>query len=155
MPSYLPPPHRLSLPSSFYIHFFLGDVPTSAETWAFAPNLVASHAVLAPLGTTTANQSISYGQIPLTTALLHSGGLLDLKPWHVIPFLLENLHWRLQTFTNVIIDTEAVPSLKLYVAAQKVFQPEGIFNFPTYGPWIPYREITDGKAGALGDDDHL
>lgn len=148
---------RCSLPSSFYIHFFLGDVPAASETWAFAPTLIASHVVLAPLGFNPANQTLSYGQIPLTSALLASSSVSDLKPDSVIPILKDQLHWRAQAFDNRPIDAAGLTSLKLYVAGQEVSQWDGRHSdkLPVYGRLIAYREITRGKAGGLRDEDPL
>lgn len=150
-------PNRCSLPSSLYIHFFLGDVPAASEIWGFAPNLVASHVVLAPLGSASANQTISYGQIPLTSALLASSSVSDLEPDSVVPILTDQLHWRAQAFDNRPIDVARLNSLKLYVAGQEVYQRDGRSpdQLPVYGRLIAYREITQGKAGALRDEDPL
>ena len=151
------PYNRCALPSSFYIHFFLGDVPEAAETWGFAPNLVASHAVLMPKSSSSDNEYISYGQIPLTSALILSSSVSDLQPKSVVPVLTDQLHWRIQTFDNKHVATEKVTSLRLYVAGQEVTQwDEGTQDkLPLYGPLVAYREVTKGKAGALGDDDPL
>lgn len=148
---------RCALSSSFYIHFFLGEVPEASETWGYAPNLVASHAVLLPKSTSSSDEYISYGQIPLTSALLRSPSVPDLKPESVVPVLKDQLKWRIQTLKNRPVETEKVTSLKLYVAGQEVYQwdVKTRDKLPLYGKLIAYREITKGKAGALGDDDPL
>lgn len=149
---------RSALPTSFYIHFFLGEVPQATETWGYAPNLIASHAVLLPRSTANSSEEyISYGQIPLTTALLRSPSVADLKPECVVPFLTEQLKWRIQTLKYKPVPTEKVTSLKLYVAGQEVHQwdIQTKDKLPLYGPLIPYRGITRGKAGTVGDDDPL
>lgn len=128
-----------------------------SETWAFASNLIASHAVLAPSSPGSVTEVISYGQIPLTSALLASSSASDLKPECVTPLLRDHLHWRIQTFDNQAIDVERVPSLKLYVAGQKVHQwGWGTSDrLPVYEPLIAYRSVTKGKAGGLRDEDPL
>lgn len=110
-----------------------------------------------PLSSSSVNESISYGQIPLTSALLASSSVSDLKPDCVIPILKDQLHWRIQAFDNHPIDAKSLTSLKLYVAGQEVHQWDGQTQdkLPLYGPLVAYREITRGKAGALPDEDPL
>jgi tyrosinase len=146
---------RSSLPTSFYIHFFLGEVPAASETWGYAPDLVASHAVMAPVKPVPGAEYLSYGQIPLTSALLASPAVYDLTPECVRPVLKDQLKWRIQDFDGHPIDVERVPSLKLYVAGQDVHQwgagsPD---KLPVFDPLIGYRNITRGKAGGLPDED--
>lgn len=110
-----------------------------------------------PKSTSSSDEYISYGQIPLTTALLRSSSVQDLKPESVVPVLTKQLNWRIQTLTNQPVETEKVTSLKLYVAGQEVYQWDEATHdkLPLYGPLIPYRGITRGRAGALRDDDPL
>lgn len=148
---------RTALSSSFYVHFFLGNVPASPGSWTTASTLVASHTVMTPLFSLSP-RSMSYGQIPLTQALLSSLEIdFDLTPDRVIPILKSRLRWRVQTFDHQHVDTRRVSSLKLYVAGQKVEQQAGRSpdQFPTYGPLVAYREVTRGKLGSLGDGDPL
>lgn len=81
----------------------------------------------------------------------------DLKPDSVVPVLKDQLQWRVQTFKNEPVDTDKVTSLKLYVAGQEVHQwdEKTRDKLPIYGEMKAYREITNGKAGALGDKDPL
>lgn len=81
----------------------------------------------------------------------------DLKPASVVPVLTDQLNWRIQRFDNRPVDIGKVTSLKLYVAGQEVHQWDGrtLDKLPIYGPLVAYRDITKGKAGALGDDDPL
>lgn len=148
---------RCALPSSFFIHFFLGPPPASPETWSFAPNLIASHSVLVPSPPTSPTESLSYGQVPLTFTLLNSPLIPELTPDCVIPVLKDQLQWRIQSFDDKPVDIEAIPSLKLYVAGQKVRQNDGWQEdrFPKYDPLVAYREVTSGKAGGLRDEDQL
>lgn len=142
--------------SSFLIHFFLGSVPISSQTWSFATNLVASHAVLAPSSPVSRSSSITtHGQIPLTHALLASPEISCLDADIVVPFLTRELSWRIQRFDGSIVDVGDVPSLKLYVAGQQVRQCTGADEFPVYGPPVAYRSVTKGKPGSLGEEDPL
>lgn len=147
---------RSAISSSFFIHFFLGSIPVSPQTWSFAPTLVASHSVLAPSSPISRSGSVtSYGQIPLTHALLSSPEISRLEPDIVVPFLTRELSWRIQKLDGSVVDAENVPSLRLYVAGQQVRQCDRADEFPVYGPVIAYRSITRGKGGCLGEEDTL
>ena len=147
---------RSALPSSFFIHFFVGPIPSSPETWSFAPTIAASHSVLAPSSTLPqSSPAASYGQVSLTHALLSSSTLSSLDPDDVVLYLKEQLDWRIQAFDDSVIDVEKVESLKVYVVGQEVRQTAGDENFPIYGPLVPYRDITREKTGGLKDGDPL
>ncbi|MCJ1464037.1 hypothetical protein MMC07_002647 [Pseudocyphellaria aurata] len=142
--------------SSFFVHFFLGSVPVSPETWSFAPTLVGSHCVLAPSSPNSrSSTALSYGRIPLTHSLLSSTEILSLDSDKVVPFLTRELSWRVQKTDGCVIDLGDVPSLRLYVAEQEVRQRAGADEFPVYGPPVAYRSVTKGKQGGLGEEDPL
>jgi hypothetical protein len=110
---------------------------------------------MAPVKPVPGAEYLSYGQIPLTSALLASPAVYDLTPECVRPVLKDQLKWRIQDFDGHPIDVERVPSLKLYVAGQDVHQwgagsPD---KLPVFDPLIGYRNITRGKAGGLQDED--
>ena len=145
---------RSVLSQSFFIHFFLGNVSSSSADWSFAPNLVASHSVLVSTNQSFADAT-SYGQIPLTHALLSYPTTANLDPANVVPFLQEKLCWRLQAFDDQAVDIATVKDLKLYVAARTVQQTEATDQFPIYGPTTAYRDVTRSKPGGLKDGDCL
>ncbi|MCJ1262196.1 hypothetical protein MMC22_002066 [Lobaria immixta] len=142
--------------SSFFIHFFLGSIPVSPQTWSFASTLVASHSVLAPASSISRSSPVtSYGQISLTHALVSSPEISCLDPDIVVPFVTRKLSWRIQKFDGSVLDVGEVPSLRLYVAGQTVRQCARADEFPVYGPLVAYRSVTSGKQGCLGEEDPL
>lgn len=175
------PPLRSALNRPFYIHFFLGAVPSSEATWSFAPTLIASHSVLfyppAIVASTSANanttnsdptpltntanarppptpQITTYGQLPLAHALLRFN-LSDAAPRSVIPLLAQQLHWRVQDFHDRAVGTVEVDSLKVFVVGREVVSKASGHSFPVYGGWKIYREATEGKVGGLGEGEGM
>lgn len=171
-------PLRSALNRPFYIHFFLGAVPSSQATWSFAPTLIASHSVLyyppatltspspspntktattnpiPPTNPPPTPQITTYGQLPLAHALLRFN-LTSAHPHSVIPLLTQHLHWRVQDFHDRAVETGAVESLKVFVVGRKVVSKAAGHSFPVYGGWKIYREATDGKAGGLGEGEGM
>lgn len=99
-----------------------------------------------------------FGQIPLTHALavlVSSGIILDLTPASVTPLLTSQLTWRIQLFDDTVVDAEAVSGLKIYVVGQEVQQSASASEFPSYGPLVPYKGVTSGKAGGLGEGEEV
>ncbi|KAL8944234.1 MAG: hypothetical protein Q9211_000664 [Gyalolechia sp. 1 TL-2023] len=141
--------------SPFFVHLFLGAVPTDPATWSFAPNLVGSHSVVDTSLLSSANPNLPatlYGQIPLNHALLAAGNS-DLAPSNVIPILTSSLNWRLQNLDDSPLDVGQVPSLKIHIVGQEVKQTARADQFPEYGPLKVFRQVTRGKYGGLGDND--
>lgn len=141
--------------SPFFVHLFLGDAPADPLNWSFAPNLVASHSVVDTSLLSAASPGILtklYGQIPLNRALLAAGNSV-LAPANIVPFLTDQLSWRLQNTDDTPLDVGEVPSLKIHVVGQEVKQMAAEDQFPEYGQTQVYRQITAGKAGGLKDDD--
>ncbi|KAL9031397.1 MAG: hypothetical protein Q9196_000581 [Gyalolechia fulgens] len=141
--------------SPFFVHLFLGAVPTDPATWSFAPNLVGSHSVVDTSLLSSANPNLPatlYGQIPLNHALLAAGNS-DLAPSNVIPILTSSLNWRLQNLDDSPLDVGQVPSLKIHTVGQEVKQTARADQFPEYGPLKVFRQVTRGKNGGLGDND--
>lgn len=91
----------------------------------------------------------TYGQLPLTHALLRSN-LSSPSPKSVIPLLTQQLQWRVQDFHNRAVDTGRVESLKVFVVGRVVVRRAEGHSFPVYGGWEIYREATEGKVGGLG-----
>jgi len=147
---------RVDRASSLFIHFFLGAVSPDPATWSFAHNLVGSHSVLSlstPSSPTTP-APISYGQIPLTHALMplvSSGIIPNLKPEHVVPLLKKQLSWRVQGFDDKPLTTRDIKGLKVFVVGQEVTQAERADQFPGYGELVVYGDVTRGMIGGLAE----
>ena len=78
-----------------------------------------------------------------------SGQIIDLKPASVLGILTAQLGWRIQKTDDSVVPVDEVPSLKVYVAGRSVDLPATSDQFPTYGPWTAYRNVTRGKVGGL------
>ncbi|KAL8909379.1 MAG: hypothetical protein Q9207_000214 [Kuettlingeria erythrocarpa] len=144
-----------SMNSPFFVHLFLGDAPADPTDWSFAPNLVASHSVVDTSLLNAGSSGIStklYGQIPLNRALLAAGNSV-LAPANIVPFLTDQLSWRLQNTDDTSLDVGEVPSLNIHVVGQEVKQRVAEDQFPEYGQTQVYKLITAGKAGGLKEDE--
>ncbi|KAI4122475.1 MAG: hypothetical protein LQ338_005800 [Usnochroma carphineum] len=144
-----------SMTSPFFVHLFLGEAPADTATWSFATNLVGTHSVV----DTSLLRAVSpdspatlYGQVPLNHALLAAGNS-DLAPSNIVPLLTSQLNWRLQYTDDSPLDISLVPSLKIHVVGQEVKPRATEDQFPEYGQMQVYKEVTNGKAGGLGNGD--
>ncbi|KAL8632330.1 hypothetical protein Q9189_001902 [Teloschistes chrysophthalmus] len=141
--------------SPFFVHFFLGSPPVDPATWSFDPSLIGSHSVIdTPLLRSRISAFPMYGQIPLNHALLEAGHA-DLAPEKIVPLLTSGLNWRLQGTNDSSLNISAVPSLKIHVVAQAVKPRVAEDEFPEYGQFVVYREITLGKDGGVGSGDDV
>lgn len=92
---------KYALNGPFFIHIFLGEFNPDPFSWSFEPNLVGTHCILARSDGAycvpcSSNEQVT-GTIPLTSALLDvisQGKLNGLDPSEVVPFLQQNLAWR-------------------------------------------------------------
>ena len=95
-----------ALDGTFFVHVFLGDFNRENPlAWRSDPNLVGTFSVLGELVGTGCkkckkdreDQLQITGQVPLTLALAErylAGQIDNLTPEKVVPYLQENLHWR-------------------------------------------------------------
>ncbi|KAI4202482.1 MAG: hypothetical protein LQ350_002565 [Teloschistes chrysophthalmus] len=147
--------NRSDIASPFFVHFFLGSPPVDPATWSFDPSLIGSHSVIdTPLLRSRISAFPMYGQIPLNHALLEAGHA-DLAPEKIVPLLTSGLNWRLQGTNDSSLNISAVPSLKIHVVAQAVKPRVAEDEFPEYGQFVVYREITLGKDGGVGSGDDV
>ncbi|KAL8837072.1 MAG: hypothetical protein Q9176_005941 [Flavoplaca citrina] len=134
-----------------------GSAPIDPSTWSFAPNLVASHSVLDTSMLNTAGADMPaklYGQVPLNPALL-AAGHTDLSSSKMVPLLKSQLNWRLQNTDDAPMDVGKLPSLKIHVVGQDIKPRVLADEFPEYGTARVYKEVTNGKAGGLQDEDDV
>ena len=135
--------------SSFNIDLFLGPPPEDQFEWPLASNLIGTFAVLSSTGlappSSMAASATKNGQVPLTAYLAAgvAGGIIDdLEAESVLPLLKDSLEVRLRSS-----DGETVTELsgfKMTVSSRNVNPPATISDFPEYGEWVAYPEITDG-----------
>lgn len=106
---------RYALNGSFIVYFFMGDFNDNPGVWLHDPHLAGSSSIFASPRTTIDSQACAncankeasglkyYDTVGLTQALLmywKSGEpvnelkVTSLEPEVVVPFLTENLHWR-------------------------------------------------------------
>lgn len=91
---------HFELGSSFYVLFFLGAVPEDQNTWETAPNTIGSKfAFVNNSAAHCANcvarlEGLEEGCVPLDDGITKHSGLTHLTPGDVIPYLAENLNWR-------------------------------------------------------------
>ncbi|KAI9895089.1 MAG: hypothetical protein M1814_000314 [Vezdaea aestivalis] len=146
------------LGQSYFIHFFGGKPKSDPTDWAEDKALVGSYVVFNGVEAQGPDATI-YGQIPLTralTAAYGAGKLKDLTPDSVVPFLRDNLNWGVQLYDDSSVPVEKVTSLKVYVTSTEVTPPKDkARDFPTYGPYIPFLDITKDKKGGLADGGDL
>lgn len=92
---------RFGLDGPFNIYVFLGSYSPDPSQWAFEANLVGIHGMFAAndMRGMMGNLQVT-GTVPLTTALLaklSEGCLPSLAQADVVPYLQQNLHWRIAT----------------------------------------------------------
>ena len=99
---------NFAVDGSFNVHFFLGEFSQDPANWTQDGNLVGTHGVFSvAIGKTGCQNCIQdketdavvSGGVSLTNALLERG-LSDLEPETVVPYLKDNLEWRVQTVSG-------------------------------------------------------
>ena len=94
---------RFGLNGPYNIFIFMNS-PTSEDpsTWAFDSRLIGTHGVFAQSGMTM-NDLVVTGAVPLTQALttqIAAGSLDSLDELLVVPFLQQQLNWRIATVSR-------------------------------------------------------
>ena len=130
------------------IHFFVGTVPQSSNSWATAPNLVGTF----PAMSHTDNTQV--GQVVLTNRL-NRVQIPTLSPRNVVPYLQNNLKYRVVNSNNTEVDARDVPDLKIAVVGQLITQPAAADQFPTYGPLIEFAQATQNIPGGLREGETM
>lgn len=101
---------KFALNGSFAVYIFMGEFDDTALAWPLSPNLVGTHAVFAALSSADAANNPQVrrrqdgspipvtGTMPLTSMLLakvEAGELSCMDPDTVVPYLKDNLGWRI------------------------------------------------------------
>lgn len=153
-----------TLPSTFGIMVFLGDVPSDPESWSTSHELVGKMSVLAQGPDTSCDKCkhdqatgmLITGIVPLTEALVdkvHDGDVASLGPNDVEPYLMKNLHWRVKLLGGPEVPRDNVDGLKVIVSSTEVHVVEHLpvpLGVPTLHP-----AITDGRPGGFSDGDQV
>ena len=75
----------------------------------------------------------------------------DLTPAAVVPFLTEQLHWRMVDLGSTPLDNrEREAGLEITVTSREFVPPGNDNLLGSYGSLTPYIDITRGKAGGYG-----
>jgi len=153
---------KYAVDSTFFVHVFLGNFNPDPSAWATEKTLVGSHVIFTSNPGTGCARCIDHreretevtGTIPLTGALGEKfGGVTDLKPQVVVPYLQKELHWRIVKHDGTVIEREQIPSLKLSVGHALVDVPDTDTEFPTWGHVEPQLDVTKGRPGGAAEVD--
>ncbi|KAH9989733.1 photo-regulated tyrosinase [Russula compacta] len=143
---------KFELGGSFAILIFIGDVPDDYTKWRSAPSLVGSHVSFAnsvpSQCTNCSNQADAFveGFVHLNGVIAALSEIPSYDPTHVVPYLQDKLHWRIQGPDRKPIDFKKLPSLEVNVVQTPLSQETGAI-FPTLGAGQFHHAITYGKAG--------
>lgn len=153
-----------TLPSTFGIMIFLGDVPTDPETWSTSQALVGKMSILAQGAETgcdkckhdQATGMLITGTVPLTETLVdkvHAGNVASLGSNDVEPYLIKNLHWRVKLLGGPEVPRDNVAGLKVIVSSTEVHVVDHL-PVPLGAPTL-HPAITDGRPGGFSGGDEV
>jgi hypothetical protein len=74
----------------------------------------------------------------------------NLTPDEVVPFLKENLQWRMTDLGANLLEGEQQAGLEILVTHRTLLAPDPEHLLGQYGPIEPHPEITNGKPGGWG-----
>jgi len=131
---------------TFYIHFFLGDIPKDTQTWAHAPNLVGTMCVFAAPGRRgTGHQGPdTRGTVPLTAALVKealAGVLPGLETDIVEPYLKEKLRFGVIGVDGTVFDAATVAGLDIQITSSSVQVPTSDNELPAWGKTVSHFKM--------------
>ena len=151
-----------SLSTTFRVHIFLGALPSTALAFSTSPNLVGTFVALGDSADTGCskcqrdreNDLMVTGQVPLTIALaerVQSGEFAGLGEGDVVPYLRENLHWRVSLCDGTEVPLGEMPDLKVMVISNEVTLPEAADQLPVYAEHVRvHPEVTSGRGEGTG-----
>ncbi|KAF8523809.1 hypothetical protein JB92DRAFT_1518313 [Gautieria morchelliformis] len=148
---------KYAVKSTFFVHIFLGDIDDDHKKWGIHPNLVGTHVVFANNAEFTGcercrhaheKKKVVTGTIPLTGCLgTRLGGIYNLAPDKVTPYLQKNLHWRVQKHDGSAVDLKDVPSLKVSVGHAVAELSQTAHGFTSWGDIQLHAKVTRGRIG--------
>ncbi|KAK5135710.1 hypothetical protein LTR08_004696 [Meristemomyces frigidus] len=153
---------KFALNGSYAIYVFMGDFDDTPSAWALSPNLVGTHAVFATLSGADATDSPQLrrrkigsplqvtGTMPLTSMLLakvEAGELPCMDLETVVPYLTDNLEWRVGMFDGTQVPVGEVADLTITVVGAEVEPAAAADQFPRWGDFTELTTITQGKPG--------
>ncbi|KAF7890194.1 hypothetical protein EAF00_008509 [Botryotinia globosa] len=154
------------LHQTYRVRIFLGDFNSDPTTWATEQSTIGTFSSFGKNPETTgcgkcikdeARSLMISGTVPLTPILLKlykNGDLGSLETENVIPYLRQNLHWRVTLADGTEIDRGNVEGLKISVVSTEVRCAQG--GFPEYsGEYEVHSEVTGGRPAGLGEGDRI
>ncbi|KAL9100136.1 MAG: hypothetical protein Q9163_004452 [Psora crenata] len=150
-----------TLDGAYTVHVFLGPPQEeSTSLWPSAPTHVGTFAPLGQSSDTECGKCQDdqrdhtqvTGQIPLTIALIErylAGIIDDLSEESVVPYLTENLHWRVVKADGTVLPNRSdVAGLLVFVVSNEVTLPPDDGEFPVYAPTVKvHPSITTNPQG--------
>jgi tyrosinase len=148
------------------VHIFLGPFDGSTSTWHTQDALIGTFAVFGKdpasngcgkCKTDAATHVIITGTVPLTAGLIDEwkkGNLGSMDKENVLPYLMENLHWRVSLADGTDKRREEVPGLKVSVVTTEVdVEQGGRQRFS--GVYAIHPEVTEGKPAGHSAGDQV
>jgi tyrosinase len=147
------------------VHIFLGDFDSNLNTWNTQHALVGTFSVFGRNTTPGSSEETGCGKckkdaedglvvtgtIPLTKALINEvneGHCPSLAKENVLPWLQENLHWRVTLADGTEKDRSEVPGLVVTVVTTEVELPP--HGFPRFsGIYTSHPEVTAGRPAGV------
>lgn len=141
---------RYQLGGSYWIYFFNGEPAHDDPTqYLLASNLIGPIGVLAQEGMAMDKDVLAAYSIPLTRALtddVAAGAIADMEEDTVVPYLQENLEWRIVNSDGEIVDPETVQGFEVVVYSSTATPPKE-YELPNWSDFVPLADITERKAG--------
>ncbi|KAF9044148.1 tyrosinase [Panaeolus papilionaceus] len=140
---------KYELGTSFSVLLFLGSVPEDTDEWLVSDNFVGGHHAFVNSAAghcancRNSSNIVEEGFVHLDKALVDLSGLHSLNPDEVVPYLTENLQWRVLKTDGEIAELE---SLEVCVTGTPLSYPPGAM-FPVPGESQRYDVITRGRTG--------
>ncbi|KAG8983088.1 hypothetical protein FRB94_008587 [Tulasnella sp. JGI-2019a] len=146
-----------ALGGSYSVLIFLGLIPEDPKDWRVSPSLVGMHGVYTDdsggyggygssgQGGNTVDREVE-GYVKLNRALMRSG-IPSFKEEDVIPYLRDNLGWRIQKVTGEVVPISNLPSLEVEVLSSVLKRsPTDQVPMPIGSP-KHHHEVTSGRPG--------
>jgi len=143
---------KYELGGSFVVLIFLGKVPENPSQWRTSPSIVGTHYAFANSAASQCdncrNQAeiVVEGFVHLNSAIAKHSGLSSYEPREVVPYLKDNLQWRIQTADRAAVEPARLPSLEVTVVSTPLTKAPGAV-FPIAGEPQYHHHITYGRAG--------
>ncbi|KAF2765725.1 tyrosinase precursor, Monophenol monooxygenase [Teratosphaeria nubilosa] len=149
---------RFALDGPYNIYLFNGAPKSpSPFDWVTDANLVGVVSNLAPAGSD--HDLITTGSIPLTRTLQNvvgEGMLGSLMEDITVPWLVQNLQWKIVSVNGTMVDPATLKGFKVSVFSTTSSQPGSLDELPQWSEFVPLPDCTKEKpGGAKGADDEL